>query len=174
MKIFAVFLALSISNAYAVLNMKPGLWEVKTKMKSENGQQDPTEKMRQAMAKMSSEQRKKMEAMMGKSGMNFASNGAMQVCYTNEMLAKSESLMGNRSNQCTHKFLEQTPSKVRMEFNCKDGAKGTGEWKMVNDRQYQGRMNITNSKGKSSEINHEAKYISSDCGNVKPLGSFRK
>lgn len=174
MKLILVALVLVVTNAHA-MNIKPGLWEISTQMTGAKGTQDPAAKMRAMMAKMPAEKRKQMEAMMGKSGVAFSENGAMKVCYTSDML-KNNDVFKNREHKakCTTKIIEQSAQQVRTDFSCEDGAKGSGEWTMVSDSEYKSKMDFTTAKGQKSQINHSAKFVSSDCGNVKPLHELKK
>jgi len=64
----------NFANAVAI-GLKPGLWEVSTKMKRGDKEFDPQAEMKKSFEKMSPDQRKKMEAMMGKSGMSRSEAG---------------------------------------------------------------------------------------------------
>lgn len=157
------------------MNMKPGLWEIKTKMKSAKGETtDPMAHMKEAMAKMPPAQRKQMEAMMAKNGTVFGGEG-IKTCYTKESLNDDAALMNQKKgpSKCTTKILEKSSSKTKMEFSCEDGSKGTGEWNFSGNEKYNGVMKLTTAKGQTSEILHDANFISSDCGNVKPISLVR-
>ncbi len=172
MKTLIVLLAylMITPNAEAFLNMKPGLWEVKTKMKTLSGDQDPMARMKQSMAKMPPEQRKQIEEMMAKHGLSI--NGStIKICYTKDMLKDAEAMAKNHQQRagCTNRIINQTSTNFSMSFSCEDGSNGTGNWAIHGNESYDGVIKFTDKKGKHSEINHTAKFISSDCGEVKPL-----
>ena len=88
------------STSFAALSIKPGLWNIEVKMNKDGKVTDPHAKMAAAMAKMSPEQNKQMQAMMAKmsakagygeggSPFGFGEHG-LQVCYTNEMLKNAK------------------------------------------------------------------------------------
>ena len=171
---FSVSTFLICSISHATLTMKPGLWEIKTKMVSDKGETDPMEHMRKSMEKMKPEQRRQMEEMMSKQGVGLGGGmggGGMKICYTAELLKNNESLMGQQKNdsKCKTKITTQSTTKTAMEYKCEDGSFGTGEWTFESKEKYKGAMKMTSSKGKKSEIKHEAKFISANCGSVKPL-----
>src|SRR4051794_26771635 len=68
----ALALAAFCTGASAQQNMKPGLWEITTNMKSASGEMEKARaQMQQQMASMPPEQRKQMEDMMAKQGMKM-------------------------------------------------------------------------------------------------------
>lgn len=165
-------LALSLlgsTSATAVgFGLKPGLWEVSTKMKRGDKEFDPQAEMKRHFEKMSPDQRKKMEAMMGKSGMGRSEAG-MKICHTKESLEQGKALGHRPDSKCDTQIVNQTSSKMVMDFKCKDGAKGTGEWNLKSDTNYDGRMMMTSKDGVASEIIQSGKFLSADCGTVKPF-----
>lgn len=161
-------LFLTTDPSFAALNMKPGLWEIKTKINSGSGETDPMAQMRKSMDQMSPEQRKQMEAAMAKQGMSPSGNGA-KVCYTPELLKNNESVMNQKDSKCKSNVTQKTAKKTAVEFNCENGSKGTGEWNFVSDKQYSGTVKVTDAKGALSQIHHDARFVSNDCGDVKPL-----
>lgn len=159
------------SAAFAEVNLKPGLWEIKTKMEGPNGQ-DPMAKLRESMAKMSPEQRKQMQAMMGNSGVGLGNDGSIKVCYSKDSFKNHDSLLTSaQKSKCKTTIKEQSSTKMVMDFKCDNGSEGTAEWKTIGETKYTSVMNFTSAKsGRKGTINHEGKFVKSDCGSVKPIG----
>ena len=172
--LFSLFISLSSS---AALSIKPGLWTVETKVKKDGKEYDPQAKMREAMAKMSPEQKKQMEAMVAKMSekmgqKNSAAMGSigitdqgMQICYTEKMLENEELITKNKHQQdCETTFPVKTSTRVVTEFKCKNGSSGTAEWNVKDSTHYQGAVKMTTAKGEKAEVNYVASFTSSDCG----------
>src|SRR5690349_9319727 len=91
---FAAIAALCLSFEASAQNLKPGLWEMTHSIKG--GGNAETDKARaqaqEKMANMPLEQRKMMEEMMAKRGMNMGAGGGMSVktCMTKEMVERNE------------------------------------------------------------------------------------
>lgn len=177
MKTLLIISILTASPSFAALSIKPGLWTIETKMKRDGSEFDPQAAMKAAMAKMTPEQKKRMQEMMGKMGngggaaFNMNEKG-MQFCYTGEMLKNEEFLNQHKDKDCTTTFPVKTSSKVVTEFKCKNGTEGRAEWNVKDSTHYNGLVSILDKKGTKSEINYIATFASSDCGNVKPIESF--
>jgi len=173
-------LALSLSlvfipPSFAALSIKPGLWTMETKMKKDGKEYDPQAQMKAAMAKMSPEQKKQMQAMMekmghGASAFNLNEKG-IQICFTGEMLKNEEFLNQHRDSECATVFPIKTANHVVTEFKCKSGATGKAEWTVKDSTHYSGIVNMTDKKGTQSEIDYRGTFASADCGKVKPIES---
>ena len=114
MKYLVILLTMGFvsESALAALSIKPGLWTVQSILKRDGQEIDAGKMMKEAMAKMSPEQRKQMEAMMAKMGgeggpaFRMGDNG-MQVCYTKELLKNEEML-----NQVIAGYLQHLPPQM--------------------------------------------------------------
>lgn len=182
MKRLLILSLMFASPSFAALSIKPGLWTIETKMKKDGKEYDPQAKMKEAMAKMSPEQKKQMEQMMAKmsakmghpSNPNAASafgmsEKGMQVCFSGKTLQNEEFLNQHKQHDCTNNFTTKSSTRVVMEFKCKNGSNGTAEWNVKDSTHYQGAVKMTNSKGDKSEINYLGTFTSADCGKVKPI-----
>ncbi len=174
--IFASFFVLG--SAQAVLNMKPGKWRIQTTMVGSDGTKaDPMAKMRDALAKMSPEKRKQMEAMMAQMkqtvqkahpnqkmpDVQFDKDG-MTMCYTKEMLNSGlDEKKKHEARKCKITDHQQTSTLVSMKFNCENGSSGTTEWKVVDDTHMSGSTKTVNSKGQKHEVDYKAQFLSAKC-----------
>lgn len=169
--IVVVATASLLSQSAFALDVKPGLWKMAMKMKSNGKEMDPSAQIKAAMAKMPEAQRKQMMVMMGKMHAGISEDGDIQVCYSKEMLAQNKFAMGkNVKTDCDTKIVTNTPKKVETEFTCKDGSKGKATFTTKNPQSYQGVLNMDSPKHGKSEINYSGTFVNADCGTVKPLG----
>ncbi len=158
----------------AAQNMKPGLWEITNKMGGEQGAQ--MAEMQKQMASMPPEQRKMMQEMMAKQGVNMAPGGggmAVRVCITKEMAARNEAPAGQQGD-CKQEQVKRSGNTTRFKFTCTNPpGSGEGEYTLHSPESYSMKMNMTgqSAKGRPGNMTMDAqgKFISSDCGNVKPI-----
>ena len=170
-----------IATPAAAQTMKPGLWEINNKM---GGSGDTGAKMAAAQAEMQKqmaaippEQRKQMEKMMAQQGVNMAPSGAgggmaVRVCITKEMAARNET---PTQGDCKQEQLQKSGNTTKFKFTCsKPPSSGEGEVTMNNPESYTMKMKMTSQeKGKPEQMTMDAqgKFVSSDCGSVKPIAS---
>lgn len=177
MKKLVILGLLFASPSFAALAIKPGLWTIETKMKKDGKEFDPQAKMKEAMAKMTPEQRKQMESVMqkmaghGGSAIGMSDKG-MQVCFTGKMIQNEEFLNQHKQHDCETTFPTKTSTRVVTEFKCKNGTNGTAEWNVKDSTHYQGAVKMTTGKGEKTEINYLGTFASADCGKVKPIESM--
>lgn len=166
--------------------MKPGLWEVRTKM---NGQSDPRMKemreaqknsmaeMRKAYDNMSPEQRKHMDAMMAKMGqvnlMNEEGGMTIKTCVTPEMASMNHmDVQHHQRPGCTNSRSPMVGGVMKVSFSCANPkSSGEGTVRVSGDSAYTVDMNMhSEHEGKVMETSMAAsgKWLSSDCGDVKP------
>lgn len=163
-----------ISLPAAAQNMKPGLWEVNTKMGG--GEMDKAmAAMQEQLASMPAEQRKMMEDMMAKQGMNLSGAGggiSMKMCVTREMAARNQ-LPVQTDGQCTTTQSPVAGNRMKYSFACKNPpSSGEGEVSFNGDSGYSMKMRATSTvQGKPQQIDMAAtgKWLGADCGNIKPL-----
>lgn len=167
--------------AAAQNTMKPGLWEINNKMGG-SGEQGAKmaaamEQMQKQMAAMSPEQRKQMQDMMAKQGVNMAPGGtgggmAVRVCITKEMAARNEA-PAQPQGDCKQEQMQKTGNTMKFKFTCsKPPSSGEGEITQNSPESYTMNMKVNREvKGKPEQMTMEAqgKWVSSDCGSVKPI-----
>lgn len=153
MKRIVITLAiLAAAQAHAQSTIKPGLWEVNSKVKTGNAQTDQA--MSAALSQLSAlppEQRAKLEAMMAQNGVSMPKAGGnggitLTACVTPEMAARKE-LPINQQGKCSSKQ-DQVPGGLNVSFNCTDPASsGSGQIRFQGDNAYTMTMNVTNNSG---------------------------
>jgi hypothetical protein len=156
------------TNAFAGLNMSPGLWELDVKVKTKGQERDPRAEIQKALAKMAPEQRKKMESIMASMGAGVSSDGAIKVCYSEEMIKKNSLTPEGKIKSCKTDVTTITPEKMITKFNCEDGTKGVATWNMESKEKLNGLVEM-NKKGEDSTIRYKGKFVNKDCGAIRPV-----
>ena len=150
--------------------IKPGLWEVGSKAKTGNPQNDQAmAMMAQHMASLPPEQKAQMEALMAQKGMSMPKAGAdgamvMSVCVTPEMAAKKELPLGQKG-KCTSKN-EQVAGGMDFSFSCADPASsGQGKLRFNGDNNYTMTLQVNNVAGmqQSMLLESTGRWIGATC-----------
>jgi len=170
-----------IATPAAAQTMKPGLWEITNKMggSGDTGAKMAAaqEQMQKAMASMTPEQRKQMEKMMAQQGVKMqpgAPGGGMtaRICITKEMAARNEA-PAQQQGDCKREYLQKSGNTTRFKFTCTNPpSSGEGEVTLHSPESYSMNMKMTGQvKGKPEQMTMDAqgKFVSSDCGSVKPI-----
>jgi Protein of unknown function (DUF3617) len=161
--------------ALAQSTTKPGLWEVTSKMSSPTNPQvaKQMEEAQKAMASMPAAQRKQMEEMMAKQGVNmsFGAGGAttLKICITPEMASRPPL---EQRQGCTYKF-SQSGATHNFSFQCTNPqGDGEGQITFANADNYSGKMRINTMQGGKKEtmdMQTTGKFLGASCGAVKPM-----
>ncbi|SDM12799.1 Protein of unknown function [Geoalkalibacter ferrihydriticus] len=174
--VFACAAVLFGSQVFAQnLKIDSGLWEHTLSMTSQSGQME--EMMREARRQLDSlppEQRQMMEQMMAAQGISIgADESSFRVCLSEEEIARGELHLAEEN--CTQEVLERSGNTIRVRFTCDDEppSHGEGEVTIVSRKEYIGNAVInTTIEGRPEviDIDQRARWISSDCGNLQPVG----
>ena len=157
-------------------NMKPGLWEMSSKMQSGSGEMEKAmADAQKQMAAMSPEQRKMMQDMMAKQGVNMGSNAAgamsIKICMTREMVDNNE--FAQQEGDCKSTYAPRVGNSMKVSFVCtKPPSSGEGQVTFASPEAYTSKMTVnTMSGGKSEKItmDGQGKWLSAECGAIKPL-----
>ncbi len=163
---------------------KPGLWEVTVIKQVVDGRDMQAQmaaaqaQMQQAMANLTPEQRKQMEAMTGRKGGFGASAGGTRICISKEMATRDQPVMGTQSHCETVKF-NRSGNKVSFEVKCANKGRtqsGKGETTISSDLMKTVMdINTTDAQG-SHTIHNESqmKFISADCQGIKPADQLSR
>lgn len=158
-------------------NIKAGLWEVTNHVGSGDGKlQAAMAEMQRQVAKMEPAQRKMMEEMMAKQGVQLDSAGGgafrARMCVTPEMAAHNEVPVRQKGN-CTNTRSPVSGGKMKVSFTCTDPrTSGEGELTFTGDTGYRMKMNVTSDASGHDEtimMDATAKWLGADCGSVKPF-----
>ncbi len=162
----------------AAQTMKPGLWEVTSKMGGDHGSKMAAaqEQMQKQLAAMPPEQRKQMEKMMAQQGMGMpgaAPGGGMsaRVCISKEMAARNEA--PPQQGDCKQESMQKSGNTTKFKFSCsKPPATGEGEVTLQSPEAYTMKLKtVTQAKGRPETMTMESqgKWIAADCGKLKPV-----
>ena len=151
-------------------NIKPGLWEV-TSHPQVSGQMPISAEM---LAKMTPEQRARMEAAMKASMANSAKPRIYKDCMTPEKIARGFDIDQQDKNSCTRKVVSSSASELTLHDECKQQDQKTVSdvhFEVKGGTQMNGKINIamTSTGGKTMTIKStvEGKWLGADCGSVK-------
>ena len=173
------FVALS-GSAFAQ-SIKPGLWEFTTQMAGGSGKMaDAMAQAQKEMANMPPEQRKMMQDMMAKQGvqMGAGAGGGMtvKVCMTPEMVERNE--VSSHQDGCTHTNSPRTGNTMKFSFVCtKPPSKGEGQVTFTSAEAYSMKMSTTTTvqgRTEKMDMQNSGRWLGSNCGSIKPLAMPKK
>jgi hypothetical protein len=159
-------------------HIRPGLWEETVSMKMGGGEADAAmEKMKARLASMPPDQRAAVEKMMASRGLGMAPGAApnvVRVCYTKEQLDRG--FTPGRDNQCARQNVSSSGNVIKYDFTCTTPQKrtttGHGTITTMGDSAFafSSVSDTTSEKGTMHmENNISGKFVSGDCGDVKPI-----
>jgi len=172
----AALLAATCGAALAQQNLKPGLWEITNRMQSAGGQmENQMAEMQKQMASMPPEQRKMMEEMMARQGVQMGKGPAggmsTRICLTKEMIERNE--VAQQRSDCKTTTHSKTANGVKMAFTCANPkSSGEGQITYTSPEAYSMKMVVnTEVDGRMEKVNMDTtgKWLSADCGNLKPM-----
>lgn len=154
--------------------MKPGLWEINSKMQADGKMGRDMAKAQQQMANMPPEQRKMMQEMMSKQGVALGGGGpgaiGTKVCMTKEMAERNE--IPSQKDDCKQVASPRSGKTVKISFTCTNPpSSGEGQITFVSPEAYTMTMTMnTVADGQSQKVNMDSagKWLSADCGAIKP------
>lgn len=154
--------------------MKPGLWQVATKITSSTGEMEKAmAEMQKQLAAMSPEQRKMVQDMTGQQGMGTTSGNTVKVCMTQAMIDNND--IPRQDGDCTHKTSPRTGNTMKYTFVCtQPPSSGEGQVTFTAADSYRSHLTVrTSSQGKplTMLMDSTGTFLSSACGNVKPLAA---
>jgi hypothetical protein len=161
-------------------NMKAGLWEMTNKMQTSDGKLEKAmADMQKQMASMPAEQRKMMEDMMAKQGVQMGAPGGpmtVKLCMSKEMIAKGM-LPTQQQGDCTSNRSPMVGNTVHMTFKCTNPpSSGEGDMVFQSDSAYSMKMLVEHTQAGKKEtmtMDGNAKWLGSDCGAIKPFDMMR-
>jgi hypothetical protein len=176
----AALLAGTCTAAIAQQSLKPGLWEITNRMQSAGGQMDQLAEAQKQMAGMPPEQRKMMEEMMARQGVQMGKGPAggmsTRVCLTREMIERNE--VAQQRSDCKTNTHSKSGNTVKMSFACTNPkSSGEGQITYTSPEAYNMKMVVnTEVDGRMEKVSMDTtgKWLSGDCGNLKPMAPAAK
>jgi hypothetical protein len=162
----------------AAQDLKPGLWELSNKVSSPDSQvQAAMSAIQGHLASMSPEQRKGMQQMLERNGVqvDLGAGGALtsRVCMTREMIQRKEFPL--QEGNCTQKMTPVSGNRMKVAFSCsKPATSGEGELILDSDTSYRARMHIRGTEGgnrQEVDMDGTGKWLGADCGGLRPIRS---
>ena len=174
-----LLLAASALNVSAQ-TMKPGLWEMKTKMNTNSGEMEKAMALAQKeLAKMPADQRKMMEELMAQQGMKVdvsAGTTDIKLCLTPEMVARNE--VAVQDGDCKQTMLPRVGNTLKFTVVCtQPPSTGEGQITFVSPEAYTMTMQVktpVNGKKETMAMQASGQFLSTNCGSIKPLGAPAK
>ncbi|MGO9827683.1 MAG: DUF3617 domain-containing protein [Terriglobales bacterium] len=170
--LFVGSLTLCAADDVPFLDVKQGLWEVST-THSMKGM--PTAQMGNippdVLAKMSPDQRAKIEAMMS----GKPSTDVRKECITKEKLEKRLAFTKNRGErgECSRTVVSSTGRKLELKIHCVDNdttSDGTAVMEAISSDTVKGTMHFvtkTSENAITMDFTTSSKYLGPACGDVK-------
>jgi hypothetical protein len=160
--------------------MKPGLWEMTSKMGGNPELEQAMAEMHKQLANMPAEQRKQMEAAMGQHGMQMQAGAggatAVKMCLTREMVERSD--FGQAQGDCKTTRHDRSGSTMKMAWTCTNPpSNGEGEYTFVGSEGYRSKVRMTHTMGGKPEtttIEGSGRWLGADCGSVRPMAPTKK
>ena len=132
------------------------------------------------MESMPPEQRKMMQDMMAKRGIQMGSNGgggmSIKICMTQEMVDRNQVASHQASSSqhdCTHTNSPRSGNSMQFSFVCtKPPSSGEGRVTFTSPEAYSMKMTSTSTvKGQPTKMDMQTdgRWQGSDCGTVKPF-----
>lgn len=174
MKITQAFILSAVFSAGALnaSDMKPGLWNVTSTIKSKSGRVEKQLAILQNNYKnFPPAERKIVEDSMAEQGLKFNADGNnLKSCISKEQ-AEKLSVPPGLFSDCKHQELSRTANYVKMKFACKTGT-AEGEFKVTSPTTYTANAVLnTVLEGGPEVINmtESGKWLAADCGTIKPV-----
>ena len=172
----ALLILMGMALSASAQTMKPGLWEISNNMQSASGEMEKgMADMQKEMAAMPPEQRKVMQDMMAKQGVDVGASGlhsiGVKVCITTEMAERNE--VTSAEGDCKSTNEPRVGNTMKFAFACtKPPSSGEGQVTFVGTDAYSSKVAVSsthNGKAEAMSIDSQGKWLSAQCGAIQPL-----
>lgn len=161
--------------------LKPGLWEMTSKVSGNPEMEKAMAEMREQMANMTPAQRKQMEQVMAQQGVKMGKGGtggvSVKICMTQEMVERND-FAATQEGDCKTTAQPRVGNTMKISFACTTPpSTGEGQFTFVGSNAYRSKMTVTSSsRGKPETVTSESsgKWLGADCGAIKPLTAPKK
>jgi hypothetical protein len=149
--------------------VKPGLWEVTSQGQASGMPPIPP----QALAQMSPEQRAQAMAAMQSAMGRMNQPNVTRSCITQKMLDRGLDFQHPNNETCNQTVVSSTSRSLELRVQCTGEQKtnGTLHIDATNRDTFSGTINMVSTDGTNTmtmKQTMQGKWLSSDCGNVKP------
>ena len=176
----ATYLLVGSAGLVSAQSIKPGLWEFTTQMQDSSGKMAAA--MAQAQKQMESmppDQRKMMQDIMAKQGLQFGANASgmsVKVCMTQEMVddnAMTKQRADDSGSDCTHTNSPRSGNSMKFSYVCtKPPSSGEGLITFTSAEAYSMKMTTTSmvrGKPEKTDMQSTGRWLGSNCGSIKPM-----
>ncbi|MFO1264564.1 MAG: DUF3617 domain-containing protein [Rhodoferax sp.] len=161
-------------------SIKPGLWEITSQMQGSKEMNDAMAEARKAIESMPPEQRKMMQDMMARQGVQMSPSGgsgmAIKICMTQEMIDRNE--VASHKGDCTHTNSARSGNTMKFSFVCtQPPSSGEGTVTYNSPESYAVKMQTTSTvrgQAEKMEMQSSGRWLGGDCGNIKPISIPKK
>jgi hypothetical protein len=161
------FTLVAISARGQIAPIKPGLWQIQMERET-NGEKAPD--MSERLKTMPPERRAQVEAAMKQRGIE-ANGNTVKVCQTREMLDSSKFV--NPLPDCKITYSTRTSSSWKSHTSCSQNhLESDSEVTFSSPESYTVKTTSTlqsASQTKTTHMTRTGKWLSADCGDIKPL-----
>lgn len=157
--------------------MKAGLWEFTQGERKLDGQPMPdvSSQMAEQLKNMPPAIRQKIEAQMKANGVQMGGAGgntAYRMCISADMLSKN--MWQKNDGNCTSESMSHSGNTWRWKVKCTEPqGEGEGSSTFSGSDSFTTKMHMTmlqEGKKQTMDMSSSAKWLSTDCGGIKPLG----
>ena len=175
-RLIAMVLAAACTQAAQGAALKPGLWEMTSKVAAANPEtMQALALAQQQMAALPAEQRSAVDQMLARHGvtMQLAEGGGVKVnfCLSKEQ-AENPRLPSGQPGQCTS-TQTPVPGGLNVAFKCsRPPSSGNGQVIFEGDSGYSMRMNVDSTvQGQAHQMTVESagRWLAADCGSTPPV-----
>lgn len=172
---------LAAGAAAGAQTLKPGLWQITQNTQGSGQMAQAMADMSKQMAAMPPEQRKMMQEMMARQGVQMGPAGAgggmaVKVCMTKEMVERNA--VPSQQGDCKTTQQSRSGNTMKVAFACTNPpSRGEGEVTMAGPEAYSSKMSVTTTvdgKPQKMDIHSTGKWLAADCGAVKPMAAPKK
>ena len=165
--------AVAVAGPLPVPPVKVGLWEVRMSVLDADGHEVASPEQA-ALSRMSPEARARMADAMKARGVSMPdANGVTRACLTKALFESGSWQQLASDTGCTTNFSTQSATTWKWHSSCTTTkSESDGETVFSNAERYKTKVTTTSTvlgKTKTSTRVLEGKWISADCGDVKPL-----
>jgi len=159
-------------------SMKPGLWGFNSKTQNASGELDKARAdMQKRVASMPPDQRKMAEGIIAQRGMGMGAGGpgtmGMRACITKEMAERDE--VPSQKGDCKTTTSPRAGTSVKMAFTCANPpSTGEGELTFISPEAFTMKMQVSNAASgvpEKTNMEQSGRWLSADCGAVKPIAA---
>jgi hypothetical protein len=158
-------------------HVRPGLWDETITIKTDDPRANAAmEQMKAKLASMPPEQRAAIEKMMASHGMAPTPGGApnaVRVCITKEQIARG--FTPDRDGRCSRVNVSTSGNVTKFDFTCvsaNDNISGHGTLTTMGDSAFAVSTTADSTSQKRAmhvQSDIAGKFVSADCGDVKPI-----